>query len=970
MTYFLERIARLLFDECGNDLRKHCLVFPNRRAGLYFLKYLASEISKPVWSPAIMTINDLFRSLSKLHPAENEILLFELFKVYKSIKKSGENFDDFYFWGDMLLNDFDDVDKYLADVQKLFRNVLDLKKIDEQFGGLTPEQAEIVKRFWINFNPAKSSDEKAKFIGIWEILYDLYNRFREKLKDKNLAYEGMIFRDVIENHDWNDLTGLKWEMIHFIGFNALNACEREIMLILKKEGKARFYWDYDNSYLDKGRLNSAGFFLKDNIRTFGNDMPEDWEYDTILSKPGIEVKRRIIDTSSDISQVKLIPDLIGQLPGLTPENSHHTAVILADEKLLLPLLTSLPGNVKDINITMGFPLKQTSVYLLVKNLLEMQRNARVRDDVVIFSRDDVIRILKDSLITGLLDEQDDLIKKEISEKCSVWIDSGRFVKSEKLSGIFWKPSTPALMSGYLKSVLMMVVSDGAEDGSAQAGSILPVSIRNEFVYRSILSVNRLDSISGDPDVSFNINTWASILDRLLMVQSVPFSGEPLSGIQIMGILETRTLDFKNLIFLSVNEGILPAVSAPSSFIPFSLRDAFGLPSINHQESIYAYHFYRLLHKAENITFIYNSNPDSKGGGEMSRFLQQMKYEQLKKPEFLNLSFEIKNPRTVSTTVERTGEHTLRLNSRFRDNVLVTDKAKQKRLSPSAINTWLTCRMMFYYRYVNDLREPDNKFKEIDPAKLGTLLHEVMKNIWAPYTGTEVDDSVIDNIISDKLTLSQLITNAINEKFERVDDSAIAANEKIVRNVLLKYIYRVMEFDRKAAPFNIIGLERPVVFSMILENDGMQTELKIGGVTDRIDISDGITRIVDYKTGKTADSIKSVNALFENNRKKDADAWLQTLLYCEGYLYEGHGVKLTPSVYKIKRVPGENFTDKLIIKPGKKEEVFVDDYLTIRGEFLNGLQNVVKDIFSNDEPFVMIPGNWECRYCPYRILCMR
>lgn len=971
MTFFLERIAKSLYSEYGDRLNSHCLVFPSRRAGLFFLKYLAAEIKKPIWTPSIITINDLFRSLSKLHPAENEILLFELYKVYRSIKKTGENFDDFYFWGDMLLNDFDDVDKYLADVPKLFRNVSDLKKIDEQFGGLTPEQTEIVKRFWINFNPEKPSGEKTKFISIWEILNDLYDGFRKKLRDKSLAYEGMIYRDVIENHDWNNPSHIKWKMFHFIGFNALNECEKEIMSALQKMGKARFYWDYDNSYLDKSRLNSAGFFLKENIRIFGNNMPDDWNYDTMLSKSGIDVSRRIIDTSSDISQVKLVPDLIGKLPGLTSENAHHTAVILADEKLLLPLLTSLPGNVKDINITMGFPLRQTSVYSLVKHLLEMQKNARIKDNIAMFAHGDVMRILKDGLINSFLNEQDKLITKEISEKNSVWIDPAGFMKSEKLSAIFMKPSTPAMMSVYLKSVLTMTVTDGDEAGSGSGGSILPASIRNEFIYRSILSINRLDSISGDPDVSLNINTWTSILDRLLMMQSVPFSGEPLSGIQIMGILETRTLDFKNLIILSVNEGILPAVTTPSSFIPFSLREAFGLPSINHQESIYAYHFYRLLHRAENVTFIYNSNPDGKGGGEMSRFLQQMKYEQFMKPEFMNLSFEIKNPHSVSTAIERRPEHTLRLFSRFSNSIPDPDKTNQKRLSPSAINTWLTCRMMFYYRYVNDLKEPDNKFKEIDPAKLGTLLHELMKNIWTPFTGIQVDASTIDSIISDKSGLSKQILNTINEKFEREGELNIAVNEKIVRNVLLTYIKRVLEIDRKAAPFKVIGLERQVVFSMTIENDGLQTEMKVGGVADRIDIKDGLTRIVDYKTGKTADSIKSVSSLFENDRKKEADAWLQTLLYCEGYLIENQGSKLAPSVYKIKKITGEKLTDKLIIKlPGKKEETVVDDYITVREEFLNGLHNVVKNIFSNDEPFVMISGTWECRYCPYRVLCMR
>jgi len=973
MTYFLERIAKLLFIENGNDLRKHCLVFPNRRAGLYFLKYLSAELSKPVWTPHIITINEFFSSLSKLRTAENEILLFELYKVYRSVKKTGEKFDDFYFWGDMLLNDFDDADKYLADIPRLFSNVSDLKKIDEQFGGLTSGQANIVKRFWINFNPEKPSDEKTKFISIWSILNELYNGFKAKLTEKNLAYEGMIFRDVIENHNLSEQFVLKWEKIHFIGFNALNECEKSIMLSLKKEGKARFYWDYDNSYLVDGKLNSAGFFLKDNISIFGNDMPEEWAFDTNLSKPGNKVIRRIIETSSDISQVKMVPQLVLRLPDLNKVNAHETAVILADEKLLLPLMTSLPEKIEDINITMGFPLRLTAVYILVKHLLKLQRNALIGDKGLMFGKNDVMRILKDGLINSLMDESEKKLMKEVSEKKSVWIDSGTFTESYILSTIFCEAKSPAAISGYLKKILMMIVSDETKSDSvsASASAILPARIRNEFIYRTILSINRLDSLTLDTDVSFTVNTWASILERLLSAQSVPFSGEPLSGIQIMGILETRALDFKNLIILSVNEGVLPSVTTPSSFIPFSLREAFGLPSINHQESIYAYHFFRLLHRAENITFVYNSNPDSKGGGEMSRFLQQMKYEQTRRPEFMNLSFEIKNPRSVSTRVERTEEHVLRLISRFSDSIPGTDKMWQKKLSPSAINTWLTCRMKFYYRYVNDLKETDNVFTEIDPSKLGTLLHMIMRDIWMPYAGREVSAGIVDSIISDEDLISKFIKAAINETFKRENDLNVAVNENIVINVLKKYVYRVLEIDKKAAPFTILGLEKPVQFSIGFENSGMKSVLKTGGVADRIDLKNGTTRIVDYKTGKTADSIKSIGALFENDRKKDADGWLQTLLYCEGYLNEESSAKLAPSVYKIKKVSDDRLSDKLVIKlPGKKEETVIEDYMTVREEFLNGLHNVVNTIFSNDEPFVMIPGSWECRYCPYKILCMR
>jgi len=310
MEYFLERIAKLLYAESGGNLNSHCLVFPNRRAGLFFLKYLSKQISKPLCAPGILTINDLFRSLSKLQLAENELLLLELYKVYRKVKKTEESFEDFFYWGDMLLNDFDDLDKYLADPEKLFRHVADIRKIDQQFGGLTDEQAEIVKRFWTNFDTTKLTSEKAGFISIWSVLNDLYETFRNSLREMNIAYEGMIFRDVAESESWKDQSMIKWEMMHFIGFNALNKCEKSIMLGLKESGKARFYWDYDDSYIGETNLNSAGYFLRTNIRIFGNDMPDDWNCTTLLSGDQKGVKQRVIDTSSDIAQVKLIPDLI------------------------------------------------------------------------------------------------------------------------------------------------------------------------------------------------------------------------------------------------------------------------------------------------------------------------------------------------------------------------------------------------------------------------------------------------------------------------------------------------------------------------------------------------------------------------------------------------------------------------------------------------------------------------------------
>ncbi|MBN2863147.1 MAG: PD-(D/E)XK nuclease family protein, partial [Bacteroidales bacterium] len=416
MKYFLQRIAESLYSQYGKGLNTHCLVFPNRRAGLFFRKYLADVIDKPVWSPSVMTINDLFHSLSSLQLAENEMLLFELYKVYRKVRQSRESFDDFYFWGDMLLNDFDDIDKYLVDASKLFRNVKDIKRIDELFGGLTPEQASIVKRFWLNTDIERLTHQKSEFLNVWSILDELFNEFKRVLKEKNLAYEGLIFRDVTEKQRENDASGITRDMVHFIGFNALNTCEKDIMLRLKKEGRAKFYWDYDNSYIHGSSLNSAGFFLRDNITLFGNDMPDDWNYDTLLSANLSVTDKLIINTSSDIAQVKLIPELTGRLEGLTPENAHETAVILADENLLIPLLTSLPEHLTDINITMGYPLKQTSVYLLVKQIIDLQLNARIENDIVFFNHRDVVKILKNSLILRLEKMQGSEIINDIIDK--------------------------------------------------------------------------------------------------------------------------------------------------------------------------------------------------------------------------------------------------------------------------------------------------------------------------------------------------------------------------------------------------------------------------------------------------------------------------------------------------------------------------------------------------------------------------
>ncbi|MBK9389218.1 MAG: PD-(D/E)XK nuclease family protein [Bacteroidetes bacterium] len=801
MDYFLDTIAGSLYREFGNTLNRHCLVFPNRRAGLFFLKYLASHINKPVWEPSVLTINELFRSHSSLQIAGNEVLLFELYKVYRRVKKSPESFDNFFYWGDILLNDFDDVDKYLVNASQLFKNVLDIKNIDNQFGGLNEEQIEIIRKFWINFNPEKPTDQKTGFISIWSVLNDIYSGFRSSLRERNMAYEGMIFRDLAEDTQELFSADIKYDLFHFIGFNALNECEKLVMTRLKKTGKARFYWDYDLSFISDTGSNSAGYFLRDNLRVYGNNMPEDWGSNTLLSSSDVVVNRQVIDTSSDVAQVKLVPGILKELPGLTAENAHHTAVVLADENLLIPMLSSLPEGMGDVNITMGYPLKQTRIYTLVRNLMDLQRNSIVADGKARFRYKDVAGLLRNSLVTSFVHISADKLLDDITKSNLLTIPEEYFSENDRLSAIFTKHNTPVLLSDYFRNNLSGIASSGLSMMENEEGEKTYNKILNEFIYRIVLSVNMLDSIVRSEDIVFSGETYMLILDRMLRMQSVPFAGEPLTGIQIMGILETRALDFKNLIILSVNEGVLPAVSSPSSsYIPFSLRDAFGLPSVNHQESIYAYHFYRLLQRAENVTFIYNSNPEGLKSGEMSRFLIQMKYNPKLKPVQTDINPEIRLHGSIKEEIERCGWHNEKLLSQYSAN------GSNRLFSPSAVNTWLSCRMKFYYRYVSGLKEPSEIKSEIDPAMLGDILHEIMRKLYEGYVGKILDKAYLGSLINDKQKLYSVINDAVKKRFQFEEGRIEHGNEIIVRDVLLTYLIRILNADLTLNPIHLVSLE--------------------------------------------------------------------------------------------------------------------------------------------------------------------
>jgi CRISPR/Cas system-associated exonuclease Cas4 (RecB family) len=962
MTYFLERIATQLFDEFGDRLNRHCLVFPNRRAGLYFLKYLAGKSNKPVWSPEIITINELFQSFSFKRLAESEILVFELFRIYRELNKNAGSIDDFFFWGEMVVNDFDDVDKYLIDPSKLFVNLENIKEIDAKFGGLTEEQIRIVRQFWVNFNPEVSTNQKSGFKEIWSILLPMYCRFRDSLANQGIAYEGMIYRELAEKCKTGEPLQIKWDFIHFVGFNALNTCEKEIMTWLKKSGYARFYWDYDDSFVFGNSTHSAGFFIRENLKQYGNDMPSDWSFNSISGKNKSESFISVTDCSSDISQVKLASKLVEDSHLPDDYAAQHTAIVLADENLLLPMLTSLPDNVESVNITMGYPLKFSHVFSLIKDLIILQNTIRSDENGdILFDYGAVKNILTNGFFTEKPNNNSNSLLADLNNNKEFWVSKSFFKEKEPFDFIFQKITSAREQSLYLKIILenLYVLTEESESNDSVA---VGISIRNEFLFRVILAINRLGTIVENNDQGISLGTYNRLLDRILRGLSIPFSGEPLTGIQVMGLLETRSLDFQNLIMLSVNEGILPQSSASNSFVPYSLREAFGLPTIRHQDSIYAYYFYRLLQRAENVTFIYNSSSSGLKTGEKSRFLLQLAFSE--SPPFLSSQrFEILASARVPGEIKRKKVHIEKLKEKY----LTGEK---KTLSPSAVNTWLSCKMKFYYSYVCGIKESIKVTCEIDSATFGELLHTAMEKIYSQYKKQVLNSEVFESIIKDDLKISRIISDSITERFYNQRKSTLSGNDLIICNILKSYIRQIIKLDSTLAPLEIVEMEHGISSLVEIIYDGKPSNVKVGGVIDRLDRIGNIYRITDYKTGKIEMEIPSIESLFDETRKDRNESWFQILMYCNIYIFTHNNLQIRPVIYPVRSMFSPEFEESLEIKDFSGQSLILDDFFKVRELFNSMLSQTLEDIFNPETSFIMTENLRKCSFCPYARLCQR
>lgn len=959
MESFLKLVAADLYKHTEGNLAHTAVVFPNKRAGLFFNEYLAQESDSPIWSPAYVSISELFRSLSPWEVGDPVKLVCELYKIFRRETQSTETLDDFYFWGEMLISDFDDADKNKVDTDKLFSNLQDLRNIMDDYTFIDDEQEEAIRQFFQNFSIERRTALKERFISLWDVLGNIYKGFRESLASQNIAYEGMMYRHVIEHLD---VDKLPYEKYVFVGFNVLSKVEHTLFTQLKDAGKAVFYWDYDEFYMKENRqavTHEAGEFIRRNLRDFPS--PLSGELFKNLSKPK-EV--HYIASSTENAQARYLPQWIRNNL-TTPEK--ETAVVLCNEALLQPVLHSLPAEVKHVNITMGFPLSQTPVYSFLIALLELHTHGfNFKSGRYTFQS--VVTLLKHPY-TRQLTGQAELLEKELTRNNRFYPLPGELGKDEFLTRLFTPLSGNLNLCIRLSETLQQVAGIYQANTSGTEDTDAFNQLYRESLFKAYTTINRFRTLIEEDELTVQSETFRRLLVKVLSATNIPFHGEPAIGMQVMGVLETRNLDFRHLVLLSVNEGQLPKSGGDSSFIPYNLRKAFGMTTIEHKIAVYAYYFYRLLQRAERITLMYNTSSDGLNRGEWSRFMLQFLIEW---PHPITRQFleAGQSPQGTSPiTVEKTPDVMRRMQSLF--DVRTNPKAK---FSPSALNYYLDCPLKFYYRYVAGLSAPDEVSAEIDSATFGSIFHYAAEHIYKDLTthGKVINKEALETLLRNEVKLQDYVDTAFKKLFFNVPQ-----NEKPEYNgiqlinsaVIARYLKQLLQNDLRYAPFTFIASEMEVDEPIDIQTPKGVIKSRIGGIIDRMDSKDGTLRIVDYKTGGDADTPPHVESLFIPDKKR-SNYVFQTFLYAAIMCRKQPTMKIAPALLYIHRAATETYSPVIQMGEPRKPKEAVEDFSKYEKEYRERLQGLLEEIFNPEKSFTQTEIIEKCTYCDFKALCKR
>lgn len=949
MKKFLDYVAEDIINKYGTNLSRIAVVVPNKRASIFLNELLAIKADKPLWAPAYITISDFFRIHSSLLIGDSIKLICEMHKSFVECTNIDESLDHFYGWGQLLLSDFDDIDKNLANASNVFKNIKDIHELDDM-SYLTNEQKEILHKFFINFSEDNDSELKKRFLQLWCHFEDIYINYKNRLRKQNIAYEGMLYRDVVQKK-----ITYQYDKYLFIGFNMVQKVEQQIFSNLQKEGKARFYWDFDKFYMYPN-INEAGYYISKYLKLFPNEL--DLSNSDIYDNFSTDKEITYANASTENIQARYVSDWLKEKSRY--KGGKNTAIILCDESLLPTIIHCIPKEVECVNITSGYPLFQTPIASFVLQLLELRLKG--------FSYDKnryqihyVEQILSHPYAQYISDKCSELLS-ELKEKKIYMPTLKNLAKDENITHLFEPHKGNESLIQWLLHILKNV--------AINTGSNSVDPLFQESIFRMYTLCNRLNDLIKSGDLDVDIVTLQKLLIQLINSTSIPFHGEPAEGIQVMGILETRNLDFDHVLILSCNEGNMPKNISDSSFIPYSIRKAYGLTTIDNKVAIYAYYFYNLLQRASDVTIVYNNSTEDGHTGEMSRFMLQLLTECKLKIKRISLNAEQQLIYTTPKAIAKDEPITNILNS-------------MTFISPTSINRYMRCPLQFYYYNIAQIKELD-EYDEMDNRIFGNIFHCAAEILYRKYINIEniITKEIINNILKNRLLIEKIVDEAfadiIFNKEYNVKDIRSYYNglQLINREVIIRYLKQLLEIDSKLTPFSIIGIEKDVYEDVTFISNGIERKICLGGRIDRldkiVDLNNNIEkiRIVDYKTGNSKlKEAKSLDEIFLQPLNTDihADYYLQIMLYSIivriNKKYNNSNLPVSPALLFIQHSSEEGYDPIISIDKNK-----IDDIEKFVPDFMNNTKTLLSEIFDKNIPFTPTKDKKNCENCPYANLC--
>lgn len=956
MTPFLKAVAEDIYSKFGDNLSRTAIVFPGKRAGLFFNQYLLECAERPLWAPAYITISDLFGQLSSLSIEEPIRQVCLLHQIFNKCTQRTEPLDDFYYWGELMLADFDDIDKNMVEANSLFVNLADVKAFNSQFEFLTEEQKEVLERFFAGFRSEEQRTElKDRFIELWQVMGTIYHELKQQLHSCGLAYEGMMFRDAIENFNADLLT---FDRYVFVGFNVLNQVELQLFRKLKECNKALFYWDYDHYYYDNPH-HEAGLFVRENIARFGNALQDDAQlFDNLSHLPEISY----ISAPTDNAQARYLYDWLSTYHNTQQEQ--ETAVILCNEDMALPVLHALPADhVRNVNVTMGFKLTQTPIYTLINSYLNLHTRG-YDEEKSLYKAEEVRLLLTHPYINQLY--------PEASNWCEALLKTNR--QLFPLNTLTAHPTLGILFAHHEDNRSLLETLNTLIDSIGQLFSHKNIQTKapDEDIYtqlyeEALFRIHQLTtsfrSMLSDHTLKVKPRTLVRLMQRVMKQNSIPFHGEPAIGLQVMGVLETRNLDFRNLILLSTNEGKLPKSSNEASFIPYNLREAFGMTTIQRQNAVYAYYFYRMIQRAERVTIVYNDGTDGMNRQEPSRYVMQLQVEFPGKLTAQSIQAASQPSQHADICIEQTPLTLHKLQSHF-----AYDPAKKKnyKLSPSAINDWLDCRLKFYLKHVEGLVPPQEQQGDVDVSHFGSIFHKSAELAYEQLTerGNIIRASDLQTLYSNEIAIEALVNEAFRLEFfhtEKGEPLPFNGTQYIVQKAITSYLIQLLRMDERRAPFKYIGSEVAIHHPITVASHGKELSILLGGKVDRIDNKEDITRIIDYKTGGKQKTVGTVSDLFDRGKSRDGYVF-QAFYYA--HLLQHDYPQIAPSLLFVRNTSKDIEPD--IIVNGTP----VTDFNEYSKEFGTLLTRTIDEIFNSDTPYTAAENKEACKYCKLLSLCKR